>query len=372
MSNRIEQELDRIFSSLGYGMYIVDRDRIITLWGRAAESILGWTESEALGKDCRDIIGHQNDMGERLCDTECPLRASMDEEMTKFTGLVWAHKSDGTLLPINVSCAPLYDDEGNPSGAVEILLDMTREKELDRMKEDLSSVIAHKLKSPLTAIKGFLELLIDEEAGAINNEQRDFLGIIEKNTNELLELVIDFLDLDRLKTSRSVVHWEQVRLDDIIREAVGNHVSIAEEKGLRIFSEIEDSPPVLGDPELLKKMVSHILGNAIQYTLEGEIRLSYKVAGTALLFSVSDTGVGIPKEEMERIGERFFRASTASLAGKSGSGLGIAITREIVDKHGGTLTIESTVENGSKFTVAFDISKGNSTAGRAIGPGMED
>lgn len=371
MSHQLEFELDRIFSSLGYGMYIVNLDRKITLWGRAAEGVLGWTENDALGKDCREFIGHQNDLGERLCDTQCPLRASMDENRTKFSGTVWAHKHDGTLLPVNVSCAPLFDEEGKMTGAVEILLDMTREKELDRMKEDLSSAIAYKLKSPLTSIRGFLELLIDEEAGAINDEQRDFLGIIQKNTGELLELVTDFLDLDRLKSSRSVLHWEQVRLDDIIQEAIDTHIPEAREKGLRIHSDIEASPPILGDPELLKKMVFHLLGNAVQYTIEGEIRVTHRVEGRNVMLAVSDTGIGIPEDELDRIGRRFFRASNASIIGKSGSGLGIAITREIIDRHGGVLTIKSSPGKGSTFTVTFSLSKGSNLKDAGVRSGTE-
>lgn len=368
----LERELNRIFSSLGHGMYIMDKDARVVLWNRSAESILGWSEDEVLGKKCEDFVAHQSDEGKQLCNSVCPLKASVDEERATFTGSVWAHAKDGSLIPVNVSCIPLFNDSGEISGTIEIFTDITGEKEIMRMRDDIATAVTHMLKSPLTAIKGSLELLIDGEAGEITDEQRDFLEIIEENTNKLLELATDYLDLDRLKSRGSVLHWEQVQLGRLIDDTVSNFKLAAAEKYINLESEIGDTPPILGDPAMLKTMVGHLVKNAIQYTIEGEVRVSYRTDGKTVSFTVADTGVGIPRDEQDRLGERFFRASTASITGTGGSGLGITITKEIIARHGGTFELESLPGKGTRITVTFETSTQDRLKDVRTCPEMED
>lgn len=350
-----EKELERIFSSLGFGMYVADKDRRILLWNRAAESILGWSQDEMLGKECKEFIAHQDEKGEKLCDTECPLNVSTDEKRTVFAGTVWAHAKSGNLVPVNVSCVPLLDNAGEVTGAVEIFLDMTKEEELNRMREDITFAVTHLLKSPLTAIKGSIDLLLEMKEGESADEQLGFLEIIGKNTDNLLELATDYLDLDRLTTGRAVLHWEPVKLDMLIDEVVGRLTPEASGKGLDLKTNVDVSPPVLGDTGLLKTMLIHLLKNAIQYTTEGEVAVSYRSNEDEVSIEVADTGIGIPEDELGNLGKRFFRASTASTAGAGGSGLGITIVKEIVAKHSGTFSVASSPGEGTTVTITFNI-----------------
>ncbi len=346
---RIERELDRIFASLGHGMYVVDRQRSILLWNRAAESILGWSEEDALGRNCRDFIGHVNEDGVQMCDIECPLVKAMGESHAVFAGTVWGRSKSGREVPLNVSCAPLLDDDGNVAGAVEVFSDMTREKELEKFKESMISVVAHELRTPLTSMKGYLELVADGEAGEVNERQREFLEIVESNVVRLEELVNDLLELGRLESGSVVVHWEPLDLE--AKEAIATYTPQAAERGLTLKCECHEIPPAYGDPRLMGRVVSNLLSNAIKYTNRGGVTVRLGGEGERAFIAVEDTGVGIPEEELGRVMDRFFRASTSSETGSTGSGLGLAIVVDIVAKHRGELQMESRVGEGSKFTV---------------------
>jgi signal transduction histidine kinase len=146
-----------------------------------------------------------------------------------------------------------------------------------------------------------------------------------------------------------------LQLELLLEEVIEKYSGDAENKGLKIKLDFDPPPPVLGDKKLVKQVISNLVGNGIKYTLEGEIKITFSDDGELVSFIVEDTGVGIPEDEIDRLGERFFKASTALAAGTVGSGLGLAITREIITKHGGMLRVESTIDKGSRFTALLPV-----------------
>ncbi len=353
--DHFKRELDRIFSSLGQGMYVVDREKSILLWNRSAESILGWTENDVLGKSCKELLATQDDEGNQLCDDHCPLDASMDGSRTVFAGTVWAHSKGDDLVPVDISCAPLFDDEGNLIGAVEVFADVTREKEIDRMKNEVCSIVAHEFRSPLTSIKGYLELVLNGEVGEINEEQRNFLRVVESNVESLQELVNDFLGFEKFDSGKIEMHWEELDTKSLIKETVKKFAPLAREKSLQMVVDLDEVGTIMGDRQLFQQVLNNLVSNAIKFTNDGEVGIKSYVEGDRDTIEVWDTGVGIPKDELGKLGEKFFRASTAKDAAIQGSGLGLAITKEIIKKHGGKLRIESTLGEGSRFIVSLPL-----------------
>ncbi len=353
--SKLEGELSRIFSSLGHGMYVVDSDRKIYMWNKAAEYILGWSSQDALGLDCKEFISHTDDKGNNLCDTECPLRKSMNDSRTVFAGTVWAKTKEEEKKPVNVSCAPLLDEDGNLYGAVEVFSDATVEKMIDRMKTQMCSVVAHELRTPLTVIKLYLETLLDEEAPNMNDEQLRMIKTVRENTERLESLVDDLLDLEKIVSGRLVLHLDELDLKEITTQLVEEFKPLAIEKELSFKFNLYPVPIITGDRKLLYQAFSNLISNAIKYTNERQVEITVKADDKSIFFEVRDTGVGIPEEELEHLGERFFRASTADVSNKKGSGLGLAITKEILSKHKALLQIESRVGIGSTFTVIFPI-----------------
>ncbi len=347
---RIERELDRIFSSLGHGMYVVDLDRRVLLWNKAAELILGWTEEDVLGRSCRDFIDHVDEKGASLCDKKCPLVTTMGESHTVFAGNVWAEARDGRRVPVNVSCAPVFDED-RLVGAVEVFSDMTHEKEVEDFKNSMVSVVAHELRTPLTSMKGYLELVADGDAGGVNEKQREFLDIVGSSITRLEDLVNDLLDVGRLESGRVVIHWEPLDLAGMAEEAVKTYAPLAGQKGLGLDTRYEETPPVQGDNQLFNRVVQNLVSNALKYTNEGEVTVTVGREGDRAFLEVTDSGVGIPPEEIGNVMKKFFRASTASQTGARGSGLGLAIVRDIIKMHGGEVRLESEVGRGSSFKV---------------------
>lgn len=368
---QVQKELDRLFSSLGHGMYVVDAQRRILLWNKSAESILGWTQEDALGRSCRDFIGHVDDEGNQLCDTECPLDTAMGSARTVFAGTVWGSSKSGEKVPVNVSCAPLFDDVGKPVGAVEVFSDMTREKNAERLKDSMVSVVAHELRTPLTSIKGYLELVMDGEAGELSAEQRGFLEVVQSSVEDLEELVNDLLDLGRLDSGHVTIHWEDLELEAMVRKWADFYTPLARERSLSMSVEADDVPVVTGDRQLLDTVISNLVSNAVKYTNEGGVEVRLSRERESVVLEVSDTGVGIPPEEQGRVLERFFRASTAFHTSSTGSGLGLSISDEIVRRHKGALWLESVPGSGSTFWVRLPAA-GETTILRKAGGEADD
>jgi PAS domain S-box-containing protein len=352
----LERELERIFASLGQGMYVVDRERRIVLWNRAAESILEWPEEATLGKDCREFIGHLDDEGEQVCDKACPLLDTIEKPNTIYAGTVWAHTKSGELVPVNVSCAPLFEN-GQVVGAVEVFSDMTHEKEVDRIKSTICSVAAHELRTPLTSMKGYLELALGGEVGELNEELQEFLGIVSENAQRMQELIDEFLDVEKLESGRNELHWEELEIHSLAEQAVTELAPTARAKSLLVHSELGEVPAVQGDRHRVKQVLSNVLSNAIKYTNKGKVGVRTYADESNVIIEVWDTGVGIPEDEVGKLGEKFFRASTAAETTGHGSGLGLLITKEIIKKHDGELIIESKRGKGSRFSILLPIAK---------------
>jgi PAS domain S-box-containing protein len=321
----LERELERIFASLGHGMYVVDKERRLALWNRAAESILKWSEEDALGKDCREFIGHLDDEGEQVCDKACPLLDTIENSNTVYAGTVWAHTKSGELVPVNVSCAPLLEN-GQVVGAVEVFSDMTHEKEVSTM----CSVVAHELRTPLTSMKGYLELALGGEAGELNEGLQEFLGIVRENAQRMQELIDNYLDVEKLESGRNDLHWEHLEIHSLAEQAVKDLAPTARAKTLLVHSELREVPSVQGDRNRVKQVLANVLSNAIKYTNKGEAGVRTYADESNVIIEVWDTGVGIPEDEVDRLGEKFFRASTAAETTGHGSGLGLSITKEII------------------------------------------
>ncbi len=361
-SPELEYRMGKIFSSLGHGMYVVDKDRRIIMWNKASEYILGWQSEEVLGLDCEEFIGHVDDSGNNICESSCPLKKSMNEGRTVFAGTVWAKTKSREKKPVNVSCAPVLDDSGEVYGAVEVFSDATLEKMIDRMKTQMCSVVAHELRTPLTVMKLYLDMLIDQDPGEINDEQMEMLRILQDNVDRLASLVDDLLDLERIESGRLVLHLEELDLQSIASELIEEFKPLAIEKGLTLKSKMSHVPEISGDRKLIRQALSNLISNAIKYTNKGSVEISLKAEGESIVFEVTDTGVGIPPDELKHLGERFFRASTAQVSEKKGSGLGIAITREILDKHKAEMKVSSAPGIGSTFRVIFPMLNSRTTA----------
>jgi signal transduction histidine kinase len=230
-----------------------------------------------------------------------------------------------------------------------------RLRELDRMKDQFVSTVSHELRTPLTSMIGYLELTLEGEAGELTEEQQQFLGIVSRNCTRLNKLIDDILFVARVDAGRLSLDPEWIGIGEVAWAAVESAQAAADKKDVRLqFSANGGLPPFWGDYTRLTQMLDNLLNNAVKFTPEGgEVTVSVVQRGDSLRVEVADTGLGIPEDEVGRLFERFFRASTGTSI--QGSGLGLPIVKSIVEVHGGAISVESEPGVGTTFAVDLPL-----------------
>ncbi|GEM_PF-849383 len=252
---------------------------------------------------------------------------------------------------------PVRDDDGRVVGVIGAAVDISERKALERMKDEFVSITSHELRTPLTSIKGFVDLLLAGEVGELNDEQREFLGIVKDNTDRLVALISDLLDLSRLESGRMELRCAPLGLAGVVRNVASTLRPQIEAKQQVLALELSDGlPAVLADRDRLTQILTNLLSNAHKYTpRQGRITVSARVDGEQVRIDVQDTGVGLTADEQARLFTRFFRARNRATRDASGTGLGLVITRSLVELHGGRLTVFSVPGEGSTFSFTLPV-----------------
>ena len=255
--------------------------------------------------------------------------------------------------------APVLTDEGELLGRIWTLREVTQERELDRLKDEFVATVSRELRTPLTSMMGFLEMLREGEAGSLTPEQSRFLGIVYRSSERLQRLVGDLLFVARLDASGLQLHLEDgVRLDEVVTDSIESSSALARSKDIELTFDCAEANGVAvrGDKERLAQVTANLLSNALKFTPSGgKVAARVFVDGEDGVLEIEDTGIGIPEAEQERLFSRFFRSSTATNQAIPGTGLGLAIARAIAEAHGGSITVKSRVGEGTCFRVVIPL-----------------
>jgi signal transduction histidine kinase len=231
-------------------------------------------------------------------------------------------------------------------------------RELDRMKDDFVASVSHELRTPLTSIRGYLELVLEGEAGDVTEEQKQFLGIVERNADRLLRVVGDLLFVAQVGAGTLHLERSTVDVDGLAEQALSAARPAADAKQIALNLTADDLPELVGDPARIGQMLDNLVSNAIKFTPPGgrvDIR-AFPRDGYAVI-EVADSGMGIPAAEQERLFERFFRTRAASEQAIQGTGLGLAISKAVAEAHGGTIAFESREGVGTTFRVELPLER---------------
>ncbi|MCX5780973.1 MAG: ATP-binding protein, partial [Firmicutes bacterium] len=253
-----------------------------------------------------------------------------------------------------VHVAPIKEENGDIGGAVAVFHDVTDARNFDQMRSEFVSNVSHELRTPLTSIKGFVETLLD---GAMENNGlcRRFLTIIDSETFRLGRLIEDLLTLSSIESKEHAIDTRPVCVADYVSNVMNIMGPQISEKSLRVEYICENNlPHIHADEDLLNQVLINLLDNAIKYTPQnGKITIRSQERDNRVLTTITDTGVGIPRESLSRVFERFYRVDKARSRDLGGTGLGLAIVKHIVESHGGEVMVESEVGKGSTFGVSF-------------------
>jgi PAS domain S-box-containing protein len=252
---------------------------------------------------------------------------------------------------------PVITKRGRHLGRLYVFRDITHEREVDRMKTQFVSMVSHELRTPLTSIKGFTEMILDEDAGEINEEQREFLGIVEANADRLIALVNDLLDISRIESGRVELKLDLADIDEMMTIVVATMAHLIEEKSqtLEVFVD-QDLPQIELDRDRIIQVLTNLVSNAYKYTqVGGHIRLSAERGDNLVRFAVADNGFGISEQDQEKLFSRFFRVDSELTREIGGTGLGLNIVKSIIEMHGGEVFLDSDLGVGSTFAFTLPL-----------------
>lgn len=335
-------QLSAILSGLVEGVIAIDRDQRIIHVNGAAARMLGVKQDEIIN----ELLWEAFRIGELIQAAD---RVLNDEEFvqTQF------HRN---ALSVELTAVPLKDPDNRVSGAVIVLNDVTEIRRFETVRSDFVANASHELKTPITAIRGLIETVIDD-SDMTREDQERFADRIRRQAIRLGSIVGDLLTLSRFDSPFPVPEMQLIDMVKIVNREIVNSSQFAQDKNITLVSdEVTNSVVVNGDEKALLQMVSNLIDNALKYTSDGgQIKIELGSDESWAHLSVSDTGIGIPEEEQQRVFERFYRVDKARSTELGGTGLGLSIVRHIALAHGGDVSVSSTPGSGSVFKVKLPL-----------------
>ena len=362
LQDKVLEESDlakAIVASMGEGLLVLDKNYDIKLINPAAEKLLETTTKEAVGQKWAEFgkayIG----------DIPIPFDkrsavVSLTKGAVKVTTITDDHyyqTRSGRKFPVVAITAPLVHN-GNVIGIVKVFRDASKEKDIDRMKTEFISLASHQLRTPLSALKWFGELLLDQKSGPLTAEQKQYIKNIGISTERMIDLVNSLLNISRIESGRIMIDPKPTDLLALVKEVVDELKKKIENKKIKlIVNSHHRLPPINIDPKLISHVYSNLIENSIKYTQEnGEITVFISKKDGDILSQISDSGYGIPVMEQSKIFQKFFRATNIVKHETEGTGLGLYLAKSIIESSGGKIWFKSEENKGTSFWFSLPVS----------------
>jgi PAS domain S-box-containing protein len=340
-AERAAGEAQAVFYAIADGVLLTDPYGRVTAMNRALEALTGWTEAEARGRPYAEVLPLATDRADGPADL-----------VSRY----------GRRVPVAVSSAPIFDARGRVVGGVDVIRDVSKEREIDEVKSALISTVSHELRTPLTLIHGFAELLVLRDMPA--ERQRSSAVEILDASRRLARLIDDLLSVSRMESGRLVLDPRPLDLATVVERILSPFRAMAAKHTLRTKLPA-NLPVVWGDPDKVEQILTNLVGNAIKYSPGGgEVLVTVDVDGDTVQVSVRDQGIGMSPRDMGQLFEKFYRVDREEVRRAGGTGLGLYITKRLVEMHGGRLWAESWPGVGSVFRFTLPTSDELAGSGR--------
>ncbi len=341
---------------------MLDNDGKIIEWNQAAEGMFGYSREEASGKELHDLLvpGRYHDL---IRKGFAGFRESGEGAAVGNLTKLEAIRKDRTEFPVELSVSAVMIK--GRWHAVGIVRDITEREEMEKMKSEFLSIASHELRTPMTSIKNAVEIIVKGKAGEVNETQAKFLSMADRNIKRLSALINDLLDISKIESKKMQFNYSQVDTADSVEHVFNTLKPIADTKSLTLKAYIsDDTPPVYADDNRVEEVLLNLVGNAIKFTDNmGEIRVATKIkkevsdAGLKdfLEITVEDEGVGIAKEHLDHIFDKFYQVGGSLARRYDSTGLGLSICKGVIEAHGGNIRCESDEGKGSRFIFTLPI-----------------
>ena len=355
---REKVELKAICNAVFDGFYTVDLGKKILSFSPGAEAFTGFKEAEVKGKRCLDFLTHDDGKANLFCTSECLLDEVLKNGKRTLPRKVFIRTSVGIPKEVLTAASPILDQKGKVEGAAVFFREVTNELKIEQLKSDFLSVVSHELRIPLATIKESISLLSDGVAGVVSEKQKNILDRVKGQIERLGTLVESLLDVSSIESGRFRVKIGKLDLAELVRSLVLFYQPTAHEKGIRLLAEVQDNlGAVIGDPDRVTQVISNLLNNAFKFTSShGTVKICAKEHNESFVeCSVIDTGSGIEADKLAKLFERFEQLGVGEEKRRGGAGLGLSISKKIIEDLGGSIWAESKPGEGSKFTFTLPI-----------------
>ena len=360
---KIEREKaknETLLASIGDAVIAVDEARNIMLINNAAIEMIGVNPSAALGHPYSSILRFLNE-ADKTPAGDFIGKTLTGQKVTNNTRLV-LERASGEAVPILQTASPIFDKQNKVTGAVVVLKDITQERELEKLKDEFVSLASHELRTPMTAIKGLISMIFEGDYGVINESLKDPLNDVASSTDRLIVLVNDILDVSRIESGRTKFKITEFSVADLASEVINSLIPLAKQKNIRLEVINTSLDKVSADSDKVKQILINLINNALKFTDQGSVTVSFRDIDNFAYISVTDTGIGISSDNAQKLFGKFIQVSNSQLGRPPGSGLGLYLSREYSRKMGGELWVErSEVGRGTTLTFALPFA-GTDTA----------
>lgn len=360
LQSQLSQEsfkAEALVNAMTEGVVVIDATGHITLMNDAAAFMTGWSTMTAVSLDYRTPLKLALKAHDGTIQASDPLSQALTTGKAVASNDMVLTGKDGrsVLLAVTAKAIPAEDDK--PAGGILVMRDITKQKELERQKDEFISTASHEMRTPVAAIEGYLSLAMNPKVATLDDRARSLLQKAHDSTGHLGSLFRDLLSITKMEDGTKKLPREAVNLADMIKSVVSDMQFVAASKKLSLSiagspiagtATIDQSLHVMANPERLREVVMNLIENAVKYTPTGSIIVAAQGNGQEVTFSVTDTGPGIAPEDQPHLFEKFYRAAKTAQT-VSGTGLGLYLCRSVIESFGGHVNVSSTPGQGSTF-----------------------
>src|SRR3989344_8328388 len=351
-----EAKEEATLTSIGEGVVVTDPQGKILVFNPAAEQLTNVASSETVGRFWFETVPAMDEKGYLISRKDRDMYKALSIGKKFFSQSIYLQKGSGKITVANTSTPIVFKNQ--VIGAVQVFRDIGHEKEVDRMKTEFISLASHQLRTPLSAMKWFCEMLLNGDAGELNPEQKEYTKNVSDSNERMISLVNSLLNISRIESGRIIIDPKLTDINKLISKVISEIKIKSDERKQQIIVSIHSDIHLVNvDPQLIREVYINLLTNASKYTPPGgEISIFISKKDDQLISQVSDNGYGIPKKDCDKIFQKFHRGENIVKIETEGNGLGLYLAKAIVESSGGKIWFQSTEGKGTSFYFSLPLS----------------